>query len=238
MSRADEQIRIILAGGEVIRVDRVDVATGGAANQRFGTDAGPTAFTTLHGNEEAIAKVLQPGWEVTCLGASPEVLDVMHYLRSTCPSAELRLRVLRDRAAPHLDGDPEYRRLRAEGRIIEEEGRLTRVYAQAEGLVQLRMAGNAGGNVDKAVRLAINTAGPGDQLLLELLVSGMIAKGWLKLDQTRNRISIGAGFATEIEGVRYASDAIALLDGQPWEANGQRFENLVEAFRDNPFEVT
>ena len=238
MSRADEQIRIILAGGEVIRVDRVDVATGGAANQRFGTDAGPTAFTTLHGNEEAIAKVLQPGWEVTCLGASPEVLDVMHYLRSTCPSAELRLRVLRDRAAPHLDGDPEYRRLRAEGRIIEEEGRLTRVYAQAEGLVQLRMAGNAGGNVDKAVRLAINTAGPGDQLLLELLVSGMIAKGWLKLDQTRNRISIGAGFATEIEGGRYASDAIALLDGQPWEANGQRFENLVEAFRDNPFEVT
>lgn len=88
MSRADEQIRIILAGGEDPR-GPVDVATGGPQNQRFGTDAGPTAFTTLHGNEEAIAKVLQPGWEVTCLGASPEVLDVMHYLRSTCPSAEL-----------------------------------------------------------------------------------------------------------------------------------------------------
>lgn len=238
MSRADEQIRIILAGGEVIRVDRVDVATGGAANQRFGTDAGPTAFTTLHGNEEAIAKVLQPGWEVTCLGASTEVLDVMHFLRSAWPNQELRLRVLRDRATPELDSDPEYLRLREVGRIVEEIGRPTWVYAEAAGNVRVRITGKECRSQERTVPVAINTAGPGDQLLVELLVSGMIAKGWLKLNAAENRIDVGAGFATEIDGVRYASDAVSILKRRRGGAAAQRVEDLVGSSEGGPIETT
>lgn len=237
LSRSDHQFRITLAGGEVVRADRVDVATGGPANQRFGAGAGPTAFTTLHGNEEAIAEVLTPGWEVTCLGASAEVLDVMHFLRAAFPTREPRLRVLRDRPAPCLDGDPEYRHLRAAGRIVEEEVRPTWVFAEAAGMVRLRVIREDGRSEERTVPMAVNTAGPGDQLPLDLLVSGMIAKGWLKLTATRNRIRAGAGFATEVEGVRYASDAVSDPDGRPWDTGTQRFEKLVGSLQDDPFET-
>ncbi|WP_323038820.1 FAD/NAD(P)-binding protein [Gemmobacter sp.] len=237
LSRAGDLFRITLATGEVIEADRVDVATGGSANQRFGADAGPTAFTTLYGNEEAIARVLKPGWEVTCLGASTEVLDVMHFLRSAWPNLELRLRVLRDRATPALDGDPEYRRLRAAGRIVEEIGRPIWVYAETAGNVRLRITGKECHSKERTVPLAINTAGPGDQLLVDLLVSGMIAKGWLKLNAAQNRIDVGAGFATEIEWVRYASDAVAILKRRPGGAVGPRVEELVGSLEGGPVET-
>ncbi|HRK68265.1 MAG TPA: FAD/NAD(P)-binding protein [Hyphomonas sp.] len=238
LSRAEEQFRITLANGEVVRADRVDVATGGPANQRFGADAGPTAFTTLHGNEEAIAEVLRPGWEVTCLGASTEVLDVMHFLRSAAPNEEVRLRVLRDRVTPALDGDPEYRRLRAAGRVVEEVGRAIWVYAEAAGNVRLRITGKECQSQEKTVTLAINTTGPGDQLLVDFLVSGMISKGWLKLNAAQNRIDVDAGFATEIDGVRYASDAVAALKLRPGGVVGQRVEELVRSLEGDPVEAT
>lgn len=237
LSRANDLYRITLAGGQVIEADRVDVATGGSANQRFGADAGPTAFTTLYGNEEAIARVMQPGWEVTCLGASTEVLDVMHFLRAARPRQELRLRVLRDRATPALYGDPEYIRLRAAGRIVEEVGRPIWVYAESAGNVRLRVTGKECQIQERTVPLAINTAGPGDQLLVDFLVSGMIAKGWLKLNAAQNRIDVGAGFATEMDGVRYASDAVAILSGRPGGAVRQRVEELVGPFEGGPVET-
>ena len=237
LSRADDQFRITLASGEVIKADRVDVATGGPANQRFGVDAGPTAFTTLYDNEEAIARVLKPGWEVTCLGASTEVLDVMHFLRAAWPTQELRLRVLRDRATPALDGDPEYRRLRAAGRIVEEVGRPIWVYAESAGNVRLRITGKECQSQEKTVPLAINTAGPGDQLLVDILISGMIAKGWLKLNSAQNRIDVGARFATDMDGVRYASDAVAILNRRPEGVVRQRVEELVGSFEGDPIET-
>ncbi len=237
LSRTGDRFRITLASGEVVEADRVDVATGGSANQRFGADAGPTAFTTLYGNEEAIARVLKPGWEVTCLGASAEVLDVMHFLRSAWPNQELRLRVLRDRATPQLEGDPEYRRLRAAGRIVEEVGRPIWVYAESAGNVRLRITGKECWSQERTVPLAINTAGPGDQLLVDLLVSGMIAKGWLKLNAAQNRVDVGAGFATEMNGVRYASDAVTLLKGRPGDPARQRVEELVGSLEGDPIET-
>lgn len=237
LSRADDQFRITLASGEVIKADRVDVATGGPANQRFGVDAGPTAFTTLYDNEEAIARVLKPGWEVTCLGASTEVLDVMHFLRAAWPTQELRLRVLRDRATPALDGDPEYRRLRAAGRIVEEVGRPIWVYAESAGNVRLRITGKECQSQEKTVPLAINTAGPGDQLLVDILISGMIAKGWLKLNSAQNRIDVGARFATDMDGVRYASNAVAILNRRPEGVVRQRVEELVGSFEGDPIET-
>lgn len=237
LSRAGDLFRITLASGEVIEADRVDVATGGSASQRFGADAGPTAFTTLYGNEEAIARVLKPGWEVTCLGASTEVLDVVHFLRAVQPTQELRLRVLRDRASPVLDGDEEYSRLRAAGRIVEEVGRPIWVYAETAGNVRLRISGKESQSHERTVPLVINTAGPGDQLLVDLLVSGMIAKGWLKLNSAQNRIEVGAGFATEMDGVRYASDAVAILNGRPGAAIRQPVEELVGSFKGDPIET-
>ena len=135
----------------------MDVATGGPANQRFGVD-GATAFTpTLYDNEEAIARVLKPGVEVTCLGALDRGVGRDALPSAAWPTQELRLRVLRDRATPALDGDPEYRRLRAAGRIVEEVGRPIWVYAESAGNVRLRITGKECQSQEKTVPLAINT---------------------------------------------------------------------------------
>jgi hypothetical protein len=230
LARDGDRFRITLAGGEVIVADRVDVATGGPGNRRFGADAGPTAFTTLHGNEEAIAAVLKPEWEVTCVGGSAEVLDVMHFLRGTVPGRELRLSVITSAPAPQLEADPEYRRLRAAGRITEIRGEPTWVYAEAPEKVRIRLLRADGRSEEMTAPLVINTAGPGDQLILDLLVSGMVAKGWLPLDTARTGVTVQPGFATGIPGVRYASDAVTRLGEQPIPWDGLPFDPLVRTF--------
>lgn len=100
LARTEHGFLITLATGEVIRADRVDVATGGPVPQRYGADAGPTAFTTLYGNEAAIAEVLQPGQEVTCLGGNAAMLDVLRFLQSVMDERDIRLRVINRGAAP------------------------------------------------------------------------------------------------------------------------------------------
>lgn len=100
LARDKHGFRITLATGEVIRADRVDVATGGPSPQRYGADAGPTAFTTLYGNEAAIAEVLRPGQEVTCLGGNAAMLDVLRLLQSVMDEQDIRLRVISRSPAP------------------------------------------------------------------------------------------------------------------------------------------
>ena len=220
IAREGEMFRITLSTGEAIRADRVDVATGGPANQRFGSDAGPTAFTTLHGNERAIAEVLTPGQEVTCLGASPDVLDVLHFLRSVRPDDEMALRVIRGEKAPYLEADPDYRALKDAGRIVEEPGHVDWVYAEAPGQVRVRSRRADGERVERTVPVAINTAGAGEHLAVDLLISGLIAKGWLRLDEGRKGLVVRADLSAEMDGLRYLSSAVRRvgdtpLDGEP-----------------------
>ena len=94
LSRMGDGFRITVAGGETIHADTVDVATGGPAVQRFGSDAGPTAFTTLNGNESAIADLMHPGQEVLCLGANAAMLDVLRLVQSVLNEGVIRLSVV------------------------------------------------------------------------------------------------------------------------------------------------
>lgn len=100
LAKDEHGFRITLATGEVIRADRVDVATGGPSPQRYGADAGPTAFTTLYGNEQAIAEVLRPKQEVTCLGGNAAMLDVLRLMQSVMDEQDIRLRVITRGAGP------------------------------------------------------------------------------------------------------------------------------------------
>ncbi len=293
LARDGKGFRITLSSGEVIRADRVDVATGGPAPQRYGADAGPTAFTTLYGNEDAIAEVLRPGQEVTCLGGNAAMLDVLRFLQSVLEEKDIRLRVIsrgeepeplvwtrprRKPVTPALRGpfpdagtflaavDTEiaafrkagatmaelrpgyvdwvdahplaallpslteqrlvlprlerrfrrgthdsianYRRLREAGRITEVRGDVTWAYAEAPGHVRIRVAAPDGSRQELRAGLTINTSGPGDQLALDLLTSGLVRNGWLKLNDTRTGLCVGPGLEAEVEGLRYLSPAV------------------------------
>ena len=237
IGRQNAEFRVTLAGGEVLRADRVDVATGGPGNQRFGSDAGPTAFTTLHGNEEAIAKVLQPGWDVTCLGASDDVLDVIHFLRAAMPGRMPNLHIIGDVAASGLERDPVFRALQGDDRLKVTEATVVWAYAEAAGKVRLRLLQSDGTSQEITVPLALNTAGPGEQLNLDLMVSGLIARGWLELDEERRAVSVGPGFSARIDGLRYASDAVGWLDGVPWRPQENDFESRVRQMRCDPAQM-
>ena len=85
--------------------------------------------------------------------------------------------------------------------------------------------------------LALNTAGPGEQLNLDLMVSGLIARGWLELDEERRAVSVGPGFSARIDGLRYASDAVGWLDGVPWRPQENDFESRVRQMRCDPAQM-
>ncbi len=91
VSRQGPRFRITLAGSEAVLADRVDVATGGPAVQRFGSDAGPTAFSALYGNEDEIAGLMRHGREIVCLGANASMLDVLRLAQSVLVDADIRL---------------------------------------------------------------------------------------------------------------------------------------------------
>ena len=79
---------------------------------------------------------------------------------------------------------------------------------------------------EKTVPLAINTAGPGDQLLVDILISGMIAKGWLKLNSATKSDRCRCEVCNRYGRVRYASDAVAILNRRPEGVVRQRVEEL------------
>jgi len=91
LARQGDGFRITVAGGEALLADTVDVATGGPAVQRFGSDEGETAFGALYGNEEAIARLLKPGQEIVCLGANAAMLDVLRFAQSVLGEDGVRL---------------------------------------------------------------------------------------------------------------------------------------------------
>ncbi len=294
LARDAHGFRITLATGEVIRADRVDVATGGPSPQRFGADSGPTAFTTLYGNEDAIAEVLRPGQEVTCLGGNAAMLDVLRFMQSVMDEQDIRLRVItrgtepepliytrprKTPVEPSLTGPfdstevllaavdaeiagfrsggasmaelrpgylawvaeiglktllpspterrkvmrqlerrfrrgthdslADYARLRASGQINEDHGEIMRVYAEAANNVRIRLKQACTERTEEIeTPVAINTSGPGDQFAVDLLTSGLIRKGWLRMNETKTGLIVGPGLETEVEGLRYLSPAI------------------------------
>jgi uncharacterized NAD(P)/FAD-binding protein YdhS len=99
-------LRLTLASGGTLTADSIDLATGGAETCAFGTTAAPGLAPQLYGHEALIAKALQPGAPVTCLGGNAAMLDVLRLLQSLLPEDAIRLRVIRRGAGPeplHLD---------------------------------------------------------------------------------------------------------------------------------------
>ena len=300
LAKDEHGFRITLATGEVIRADRVDVATGGPSPQRFGADSGPTAFTTLYGNEQTIAEVLRPGQEVTCLGGNAAMLDVLRLMQSVMDEQDIRLRVItrgskpeqliwaRPRkepvtpklTGPYRDADAllaavdaeiaafrakgasmaelrpgylgwaaergletllpslserrkvmpqlerrfrrathnslaDYARLQAAGQIVEEHGEITWVYAETERKTRIRLK-RAGTRTNEEITtsVVINTSGPGDQLAMDLLTSGLIRNGWLRMNETKTGLIVGPGLETEVEGLRYLSPAVTEIGAE------------------------
>lgn len=300
LAKDEHGFRITLATGEVIRADRVDVATGGPSPQRYGADSGPTAFTTLYGNEQAIAEVLRPKQEVTCLGGNAAMLDVLRLMQSVMDEQDIRLRVItrgsepepliwtrprkaavtprltgpyrdaeallaavdaeiaafraesatmaelrpgylswaaetglrallpslteRRKVMPQLerrfrrgthDSLADYARLRAAGQIVEERGEITWVYAEAEGKTRIRLKRVDTDTTDEiVVPIVINTSGAGDQLPVDLLASGLIRNGWLRMNETKTGLIVGPGLETEVEGLRYLSPAVTEIGAE------------------------
>lgn len=296
LSRTDAGFRITLSHGEPIHADTVDVATGGPANQRFGVDSNETAFTTLYGNEAAIAAALRPGDTVTCLGANAAMLDTLQFLQSILPLDQIRMDVVtasghlpepliwrRPRRAPvkpgligpfpdadalltALDRDiaahraegatmaelrPGYRawlgevgleallpdpteqqkigaRLEARfrrgthnsiamfhhlyerGQITLTRGAITRVYAKAPRDIEIRLA-QSGQTIEHAAKIVVNTTGPGPQLGFDLLTTGLIRNGWLRLNATNTGIALGPKCTTNLPGLRYLSPAVTQI---------------------------
>lgn len=230
-ARQGNRFRITLSTGEMILADSVDVATGGPANERFGPDSGPTAFTTLYGNETALFEALDAVPEVACIGASRQVLDLVQFLRSVRPDRGLTLRIIGSDSAEKLADDPAYQCLLREGRISEEPGVVTWVYAEAPGRVRVRLRRQDGMSQEFVLPLVVNTGGPGQHLALDLFVSGMIAEGWLRLNEDKTGIELGGDLEGEVPGLRYMSTAAMAIGGAKTDVCWLGLEALIQVMR-------
>lgn len=216
ISRDAQGFRVTLSNGKLFHADGVDVATGGPAPQRFGADAGPTAFSTLYGNEAVIAEVVRGGQELTCLGDTVAALDVMRLSLAVAKRQDIRLRVIRlpeGGQADAFERDADYVALRARGQIVEVMGKVTWVYAEEAGRVRVRMTAHEGGQTEFVVPAVVNTAGAGAQLALDLVTTGLIRNGWLRLNETKTGLRVGAELQGEMAGLRYFSSAVSHIGG-------------------------
>ena len=134
-------------------------------------------------------------------------------LRALLPSLAERRKVMpqlerRFRRGTH-DSLADYVRLRTSGQILEDHGEITWVYAQAESNVRIRLKRKSTDRTrDIETPVAISTSGSGDQFAVDLLTSGLIRQGWLRMNETKTGLIVGPGLETEVEGLRCLSPAI------------------------------
>lgn len=101
IERIENGFSVTLSTGETMLADRIDVATGGSANRRFGPeDVGLCAFPALYGFEAELAEAARRGTPVTCVGGNAAMLDVLRLLQSVLREEDLRLRVIRRGGSP------------------------------------------------------------------------------------------------------------------------------------------
>ena len=140
-------------------------------------------------------------------------------LETLLPSLSERRKVMpqlerRFRRATH-NSLADYARLQAAGQIVEEHGEITWVYAETEGKTRIRLK-RAGTRTNEEITtsVVINTSGPGDQLAMDLLTSGLIRNGWLRMNETKTGLIVGPGLETEVEGLRYLSPAVTEIGAE------------------------
>jgi len=94
------RFRLTCDSGDTLMADRVDLATGGAGNTAFSAEEAPGLFPALYGYEDRIARSVQEGDTVTCLGGNAAMLDVLRLLQSICDERQVKLRVIRPGKGP------------------------------------------------------------------------------------------------------------------------------------------
>lgn len=140
-------------------------------------------------------------------------------LETLLPSLSERRKVMpqlerRFRRGTH-DSLADYARLRAAGQIVEEHGEITWVYAETEGKTRIRLKrAGMGTNEEITTSVVINTSGPGHQLAVDLLTSGLIRNGLLRMNETKTGLIVGPGLETEVEGLRYLSPAVTEIGAE------------------------
>lgn len=289
------RFRITLNTGNAITADSVDIATGGAGNQRYGSDTGETAFSQLYGNEEALATIIgRENRPVTVLGANAAMLDVLRFMQSIMDEGDIRLGVIspsgeipeplslarprRPNIVPNLGGPyvsaaeflaavdadiathraagatmaelrggyygyltelglvdfigdraerqkvrnalesrfrrsstdsiEDFHRLRAAGQIELIAAEVKRVYARDRYENDVKIVTRGGETQEATVPIVINASGPGRQFAFDLLTVEMIRNGWLRFDNNKIGLRVGAELETEVKGVRYLSPAV------------------------------
>jgi len=103
------------------------------------------------------------------------------------------------------DSIAQFQRLRQANRIGCLTGPIDRVYAEAPNWVHVWLSGQR----KLVVPLVVNTSGPGNQLGVDLMTTGLIRRGWLRLEA--GGIATRDGLQAEVAGLRYLSPALTRI---------------------------
>jgi len=171
--------------------------------------AGPfeSAEALLEAVDAEIARLRANGADMAALRPGfRQLLDGGGFAR-LLPDPDQRQRIgarleRRFRRGTH-DSLAQFDRLARAGRIAVQAGRITRVYAEAPERVHISLDGAE----SLTVPLVVNTTGPGEGMAFDLVTTGLIRRGWLRL--TGGGIALRPGLRAEVAGLRYLSPAIS-----------------------------
>ena len=90
IAETDEQVTITTTDGQNLKADSVDIAPGGPSTLRIPGDDGAFSVPTLFGNEHRIAKHIEAGDEIFCIGGNASMLDALRLCQSLIPNEQLR----------------------------------------------------------------------------------------------------------------------------------------------------
>jgi len=84
-------LTVVTTDNETLEANSVDVATGGPQNQRLAGDNGKHSFPQLFDNELQIAKKLQAGGKLVCIGSGAAMLDLLRFCQSIQSESQIDL---------------------------------------------------------------------------------------------------------------------------------------------------
>lgn len=114
--RTGAGLEVALSGGETVLADRVDIAPGAPAAQRFDGDDGAYSAPSLYGYEDRIAAQVHAGAEVFCIGTNASMMDVLRLFQSVVAEDRINLHACSpDGVLPGVLWSPQPRRQFAPG---------------------------------------------------------------------------------------------------------------------------
>ncbi|WP_296416847.1 FAD/NAD(P)-binding protein [Pseudooctadecabacter sp.] len=90
LKQSQDGLLIGLASGGTLRARSVDVAPGGPSTMRIDGDDGPFAAPSVFGHEHRIARHIEAGEEIFCIGGNAAMLDVLRLCQSLLADDDIR----------------------------------------------------------------------------------------------------------------------------------------------------